>query len=83
MSNWPTKENPTGAYKYSSIILNFEQDVQVIERSTYSILELLGDCGGLFDALRLICGLLVGSIAAYNLKSALLSSIFRYVASMA
>ena len=32
MSTWPTKENPTAAYKYTSLILNLSQNKQVIER---------------------------------------------------
>ena len=40
----------------------------VIERQTYSLLELLGDVGGLFDAFRLLGGLLVQPLANFSMK---------------
>ena len=42
-------------------------DLKIIERSTYSILEWLGDVGGLFDMLCLIGGFLIGPLATYSL----------------
>ena len=38
-------------YKFTSIDLILSSDIIVHERETYSILEWLGDIGGLFDAL--------------------------------
>lgn len=52
------------------------------ERETYSLLEWLGDIGGLFDALILIAGAIVAPVASFNMNSVLLSSIFRYVSSL-
>ena len=43
--NWPSK------YKYTSINLYQEHDLEVTERSTYSVLDWLGDIGGLFGIL--------------------------------
>lgn len=54
----------------------------VTERQTYSMLEWLGDIGGLFDALRYIGAMLIYPIAAYNLRSKLLGSVFRYIDSL-
>ena len=54
----------------------------MIERQSYSILEWLGDIGGLFDALRLIGFLMVAPFANFWLKSELLSKIFRHIASL-
>jgi len=54
----------------------------VTERSTYSLLEWLGDIGGLFDALHIIGGFIVGPVAGFSLKAQLLHSVFRHVASL-
>ena len=51
-----------------------------INRSAYSLLDWLGDVGGLFDALRLIASMLAGPFAALALKAELLSQVFRYLA---
>ena len=40
----------------------------IIERKTYSLLEWLGDVGGLYDGLMLIFNILIGPITAYRLK---------------
>ena len=58
-------------------------DLIVIERQTYSLLEWLGDVGGLFDALVIIGEFLVGPISAFALKATLLSKIFRFTQSLA
>ena len=47
MADWPTKEHPKKTYKYTSIYLKYSQTLGVVERETYSLLELLGDVGGL------------------------------------
>ena len=80
---FPTKENPNSRYKFSSISLRVSPDLIVIERQTYSLLEWLGDVGGLFDALIIIGGYIVGPISAFTLKATLLSRIFRFTQSLA
>lgn len=82
LEHWPTEENPDGFYKFSSIWIEFSQDQFMIERQSYSVLEWLGDIGGLFDALRLIGFLMVAPFAKFWLKSELLSKIFRHIASL-
>ena len=47
------------------------------------MLEWLGDIGGLFDALRYIGILFVYPFVAFNLKSLLLTQIFRFIESFA
>jgi len=44
-------------------------DSQITERVTYSLLDWLGDVGGLFDALRYIGSFLITPLATYSLKS--------------
>ena len=53
-----------------------------MERQTYSMLEWLGDCGGLFDALRIIGMLIMWPLTSFKLKSELLSNVFRFTKSM-
>ena len=65
MSTWPTKENKNVGYKYTGLILQNSNDANIIERQTYSSLDLIGDCGGLFDALKLMGGALVGGVASF------------------
>ena len=48
----------------------------LIERQTYSILDWVGDVGGLMDGLRIIAVNLVAPLAALNLKAELLKSIY-------
>ena len=50
-----------------------------IERKTYSLLELLGDIGGLLDGLKLIGFLLVSPIASFALKVKLMAGDFKLV----
>ena len=48
----------------------------MIERKTYSVLEWLGDIGGLFEGLSLIASHLVAPAAAYVMRAELLSKLF-------
>ena len=52
------------------------KEKEVIERKTYSILEWLGDVGGLFDGLRLMFGQLIGPMAMFALKTSLWTGVF-------
>ena len=56
-------------------------DQEVIERKTYSLLEWLGDCGGLFDALRIIGMLIMWPFTSFKIKSLLLSKVFIFTKS--
>ena len=73
---WPKKDGSEGFYKFSSILIMLGQDLEVTERSTYSLLELLGDIGGLFDSLRILGEFIVAPVAAVALKIQLLTSLF-------
>ena len=73
MKTWPTKKKPDVKlpYKFASFWLELRQDVTFIERSTYSILEWLGDVGGLFDGLRVLSQLIVTPIAVVFMQKML------------
>ena len=76
MVKWPTKEDPCKVYKFTSIWLELGLQEQIIERQVYSILEWLGDVGGLFDGLCLVGGSLIAPISSYALRSLLLSQVY-------
>jgi len=63
-------------YKFISLDLMLGPNMVKHERETYSLLEWLGDVGGLFDALKIIGHWLVVPSASYALKTELVSSIF-------
>ena len=52
-----------------------------INRSTYDILDCLGDVGGLMDILVLIFKIIMLPFTTFNLKSFLLTTMFRLVPS--
>ena len=83
MDFWPTDEHPDNMYKFASVWIELSQDEFMTERDTYSLLEWLGDVGGLFDMLRLMGSWLVVPFATFRLSSQLLSKIFRYISSLA
>ena len=81
MNQWPTKdeEGKKNRYKYTSVYLNLSQDQRLIERQTYSFLDLLGDVGGLYDALKLIGGSFIHPIANFTLGVTLLVKNFSMI----
>ena len=70
-SIWPTWEDP-GLYKFNSMWLELSNEHTIINRQTYSLLEMVGDIGGLFDGLLTIGHILLGPVAAYAMKAQLL-----------
>ena len=50
--NYPTKNGTNEEYKYGGIEINKSYDRKEYSRSTYSLLDYLGDLGGLFGALE-------------------------------
>ena len=62
--------------KYAGINIYLDPKKKIYSRQTYSLLDFLGDLGGLFDALRLIAAVLVSPFAALELKVSILTSLF-------
>ena len=52
-------------------------DKVIYNRQTYSLLDWLGDCGGLFDALYYFLKVIVTPVASFNLQATLLSYLIR------
>ena len=79
-SSWnkfPTKEDPSRRYKFTSLEVNLSLDKLVVNRETYSLLDWLGDLGGLFDALKLLCAFAISPISGFTLKATLMATLFR------
>ena len=76
-TTWPTAENPSAHFKYLSIEFQLGPDVTNWNRQTYSILDWLGDLGGLFDALRYLFALFVHPFSKFKLQTTLLTTLFR------
>ena len=55
------------------------QEKTFIERETYSLLDWIGDIGGLFDGLCLLASKLIAPIAAYAMRFELLSQTFKRI----
>ena len=72
-----TEENPNNKYKFTSIEINPSPNHKIIARETYHGLDFLGDLGGLFDALKILGGILISPVSAFALNSRLLTTIFR------
>ena len=56
----------------------FSPNSDVVNRQTYSILDWLGDMGGLLDSLYFLGLLFVNPVSTFALRSHLLSKLFRY-----
>lgn len=63
-SNWPTKGDPSH-YKFNGVWLELSSSLTTIERQTYSLLDWLGDVGGLFEGLNVIGAYILAPIASY------------------
>ncbi len=77
-NKYPTKENPSSRYKFTSVEIILHPDKLVSNRQTYSLLDWLGDMGGLFDALRYTCYWIVSPIASFALQSTIMSKLFLF-----
>ena len=75
---FPTKENPNARYKFISVEFSFSYDQTLVQRQSYSLLDWMGDMGGLADAFYILGKLLIFPISSFALKSQQMSSIFRF-----
>ena len=75
-TEFPTDDEPSKKFKYASFEIELSQDVIMWQRQTYSVLDWLGDLGGLFDALRLIGWAITSPFSSYVMKMALMIKFF-------
>ena len=69
--------NATGLYKFNSFQIELDQKIAVTNRAYYGILDWLRDVGGLSKAILAIGSIVVTIFTSYNLKSELLTTLFR------
>ena len=63
-------------YKIIGIEIYMDFALKSINRSTYSILDYLGDIGGFRDIIQIILGFVLSGYTAYNLDSHILYQLF-------
>lgn len=73
----PTEEEPDNKYIFTSIYFGQGKDLVTINRKTYSMLDWLGDWGGLLDGLRLVARFLVSPFSALALRARLVETFAR------
>ena len=81
-SQWnlfPTTDHPHHKYKFVGLDIRFSQTLSQWDRETYSMLDYLGDLGGLYDSLKVIGSVLVAPVSSFNLSKSLLLSLFKIV----
>ena len=72
-TNFPTEKEPSSKFNYTSMEIKMSLDLLTWMRQTYSLLDWLGDLGGLFDALWYIVSLIVRPASAFALQKTLLT----------
>ena len=65
-------------YKFNSFWIELSQSLTTVERQTYSVLEFVGDVGGLFEGLSRFGFLFVAPIATFAMRMELLTSTFSF-----
>ena len=82
-SAWSTHPSvdPNGRYKFSSMDMFVDTRVLTFNRNTYDFFGFLGDVGGATDAVYIILNIMLLPITSFNLKSLILTDLFRLVPS--
>ena len=75
--NFPTAENPRTRYKHASVVIKVNPDQKKTSRQTYSMLDWIGDIGGLYDGLNVIGALLIKPIAYFAMNTKLATLLVR------
>ena len=65
-------------YKFISIAIEVDPTIKVISRETYSLLDLFGDVGGLYEFIQIAAGMLVSSFAALKLKALIANKLYSW-----
>ena len=68
-SKFPSEEDPRTRYKHVSVTINASADKRQISRTTYSLLDWVGDIGGLFDGLNTIVTFFLKPLAVYAMNT--------------
>ena len=62
--------------KYADVEIFLDHNKTIWSRQTYSLLDFLGDLGGLFDALKFIIASILGPFSGLALKFSIFSGVF-------
>ena len=76
-NTFPTPENPAALYKFASVDMAINHDLEVHFRTTYGFLDWLGDVGGFSSAVFAVAALLNSANSDFALKSRLMSVLAR------
>ena len=66
-------------YKFTSVEFAVSDTISVTNRETYSLLQYLGDIGGLVEFLFLSIGLLIHSFGSINLKNIVAKKLYSWI----
>ena len=66
---------------YAKIRIKVNQEILIINRKTDSLLDWLGDCGGLLDGLQFLGRIILNPYTVYSLQSFLSFLLVRYIPS--
>ena len=75
--NYPTPEEPGLRYKFIGLYFTVSKDLIEINRQTYSLLDWMGDIGGLIDGLFLLTDLFMAPLSRLALQSFIMTSLVR------
>ena len=67
-TTYPSESNPYGYYTFYELNLTMNLDVTIHNRKTYSLLDWLGDVGGLLDGLYLLVEFFIASYQTLTLN---------------
>lgn len=72
-------ENPKGKYKYGSIEIGWADEKEFVQRNSYSLLDMLGDIGGLSELLKTVGHIILSlsGFKSFKLSSFVLTRLFR------
>ena len=76
-NTFPTQDDPDALYKFASINMFLNHDLQIHFRKTYGFLDWLGDVGGFGGAVFAIAALLNSANSDFALKAKLMSIVAR------
>ena len=59
-----------------SVVFATSKQTRIFQRSVYSVLDYIGDVGGLLEGLKLIASTLIAPFSSYNFTALLLKKLF-------
>jgi hypothetical protein len=63
-------------YKFFSVHFTLNTDIQMIDRTTYDFLDMIGDCGGVLEVFLILFSMLAHPVSLKQLKAHITSRMF-------